>query len=100
MTYFVTGATGFIGRFLVERLLQREGDIAVLVRAGSREKLSEQIERRTAATTAAGGGDPAGARIVPVVGDLSEPGSASPRRTASGCAARSTTSSTWRPSTT
>jgi len=44
----------------------------VLVRAGSREKLSEQIARRTAATTAAGGGDPAGARIVPVVGDLSE----------------------------
>ncbi len=52
MTYFVTGATGFIGRFLVERLLQREGDIAVLVRASSREKLSEQIERRTATATA------------------------------------------------
>jgi len=42
-----------IGRFLVERLLQREGDIAVLVRASSREKLSEQIERRTATATAA-----------------------------------------------
>ena len=25
MNYFVTGATGFIGRNLVERLLQREG---------------------------------------------------------------------------
>ena len=33
-TYFVTGATGFIGRHLLERLLQREGDIHVLVRAG------------------------------------------------------------------
>ena len=36
MTYFVTGATGFIGRHLVERLLEREGDIHVLVREGSR----------------------------------------------------------------
>ena len=35
MTYFVTGATGFIGRHLVERLLERDGDIHVLVREGS-----------------------------------------------------------------
>ena len=69
MTYFVTGATGFIGRFLVERLLQRDGQIHVLVREGSREKLSEQVQRWTAAA----GGDGASARIVPVVGDLSEP---------------------------
>jgi thioester reductase-like protein len=34
MSYFVTGATGFIGRHLVERLLEREGDIHVLVREG------------------------------------------------------------------
>ena len=34
MSYFVTGATGFIGRNLVERLLQREGTIYALVRAG------------------------------------------------------------------
>ena len=27
MTYFVTGATGFIGRHLLERLLQRKGRI-------------------------------------------------------------------------
>ena len=39
MTYFVTGATGFIGRHLVERLLEREGDIHVLVREGSQERL-------------------------------------------------------------
>jgi thioester reductase-like protein len=39
-TYFVTGATGFIGRHLVERLLeQREGDIHVLVRKDSAGKL-------------------------------------------------------------
>jgi nucleoside-diphosphate-sugar epimerase len=30
MAYFVTGPTGFIGRHLVERLLEREGDIHVL----------------------------------------------------------------------
>ena len=36
MSYFVTGATGFIGRHLVEQLLEREGTIYVLVREGSR----------------------------------------------------------------
>ena len=38
MNYFVTGATGFIGRHLVERLLERDGDIYVLVREGSTER--------------------------------------------------------------
>ena len=33
MNYFVTGATGFIGRNLVQRLLQREGTVYALVRA-------------------------------------------------------------------
>ena len=37
MTYFVTGATGFIGRHLVELLLRRQGKIYVLVRSGSRD---------------------------------------------------------------
>ncbi len=42
MAYFVTGATGFIGRHLVEQLLaNREGDIHVLVREGSKGKLEE-----------------------------------------------------------
>src|SRR4051812_9628814 len=63
MNYFVTGATGFIGRNLVERLLQREGTIYALVRAGSRGRLEEL---RTS-----WGAD--GARIVPVAGDLSQP---------------------------
>jgi thioester reductase-like protein len=63
MSYFVTGATGFIGRHLVERLLEREGDIHVLVREGSEDKL----ERLRAAA-----GDRAD-RIKPVQGDLSEP---------------------------
>jgi NAD(P)-dependent dehydrogenase (short-subunit alcohol dehydrogenase family) len=62
MTYFVTGATGFIGRHLVERLLEREGDIYVLTREGSTEKL----ERLRALPGAA-------ERIKAVFGDLSEP---------------------------
>ncbi|HET7573633.1 MAG TPA: SDR family oxidoreductase, partial [Solirubrobacterales bacterium] len=64
MNYFVTGATGFIGRSLVARLLQREGTVYALVRAGSRGRLEEL---RTA-----WGAD--GARVVPVDGDLSQPG--------------------------
>ena len=38
MSYFVTGATGFIGHHLVERLLDRSGTIYVLVRPGSKDK--------------------------------------------------------------
>jgi NAD(P)-dependent dehydrogenase (short-subunit alcohol dehydrogenase family) len=62
MTYFVTGATGFIGRHLVERLLERDGDIHVLVRRGSRERLDALVARW-------GAGD----RIKPVTGDLRQP---------------------------
>ena len=62
MTYFVTGATGFIGRHLVERLLERDGDIHVLVREGSLERLETLVERW-------GAGD----RIKPVLGDLRQP---------------------------
>ena len=61
MAYFVTGATGFIGRNLVEQLLEREGTIYVLVREGSRGRLEELINRW-------GAND----RIVPIVGDLSQ----------------------------
>jgi uncharacterized protein YbjT (DUF2867 family) len=46
MSYFVTGATGFIGRHLVQRLLAREGDIYVLVREGSQDKLATLIEEK------------------------------------------------------
>jgi thioester reductase-like protein/short-subunit dehydrogenase involved in D-alanine esterification of teichoic acids len=63
MSYFVTGATGFIGRHLVERLLDREGDIHVLVREGSEDKLERLREAA---------GDKAD-RIKPVRGDISEP---------------------------
>jgi thioester reductase-like protein len=40
MAYFVTGATGFIGRRLIAELVDhRRGTIWVLVRPGSEEKL-------------------------------------------------------------
>ncbi len=46
MTYFVTGATGFIGRFLVQELLDnREGDIFVLVRTGSVPRMERLIRQ-------------------------------------------------------
>jgi NAD(P)-dependent dehydrogenase (short-subunit alcohol dehydrogenase family) len=62
MSYFVTGATGFIGRNLVEQLLEREGTIYVLVREGSRGRL-EELKNRWGAEEG---------RIVPVIGDLSQ----------------------------
>lgn len=47
MKYFVTGATGFIGRFVVARLLARDADnqVFALVRAGSEYKLDAMRER-------------------------------------------------------
>ncbi len=63
MSYFVTGATGFIGRYLVSNLLKRRGSVHVLVRKGSEKKLE--------AIAAKMGWDRK--RIVPVPGDLSKP---------------------------
>ncbi|HWM73524.1 MAG TPA: SDR family oxidoreductase, partial [Nocardioides sp.] len=61
MSYFVTGATGFIGRHLVQELVDhREGDIFVLVRASSQARI-EALTKRW------GSG-----RVHPVTGDLAE----------------------------
>ena len=60
MAYFVTGATGFIGRFLVGNLLKRKGTVYVLVRKGSQGKLQDIGARM--------GWDMK--RVVPVTGDL------------------------------
>ena len=63
MNYFVTGATGFIGRHLLAELLKREGTIYVLVREGSRGKIDALVQRL--------GADEG--RIQAVTGDLSKP---------------------------
>src|ERR1035437_3827182 len=69
MAYFLTGATGFIGKRLVERLLEnRQGKIYVLVREGSKGRLDDLIERWTMVV-----GPSAAARIEPVFGDLRRP---------------------------
>ncbi|GAA5149909.1 SDR family oxidoreductase [Nocardioides marinquilinus] len=63
MSYFVTGATGFIGRHLVQELVdRREGEIFVLCRASSLPRL-EALRARWGSS-----------RVTPVIGDLGEPG--------------------------
>ncbi|WP_433727947.1 SDR family oxidoreductase [Nocardia sp. CA-129566] len=64
MAYLVTGATGFIGRFLVPELLKREGDIHVLVRPGI-----DSADRYTCCAREWMGAD----RVRPVRGDLGAP---------------------------
>ena len=45
MAYFVTGATGFIGRHLVQELLDnREGEIFVLVREASQDRIEPLVQ--------------------------------------------------------
>lgn len=63
MSYFVTGATGFIGRYLVSNLLKRSGTVYVLVRKDSQKKF-DAIARKS-------GWDPK--RVVAVAGDMTKP---------------------------
>jgi len=60
MAYFITGGTGFIGRFFLDKLKGRDGDIYVLTREGSEHKFEALQERF---------GDQSN-RLIPVTGDL------------------------------
>ena len=64
MAYFVTGATGFIGRFVVANLLKRGKPVYVLVRKASLRKLDE--------LRAHWGADDK--QVIPVIGDLTKKG--------------------------
>ncbi len=64
MHYFVTGATGFIGKRLVKALLARRGSVVhFLVRPGSENKLAALYEYWGLGSTGKG-------RALPVTGDL------------------------------
>jgi thioester reductase-like protein len=69
MAYFVTGATGFIGKRLVEQLLaNRQGDVYVLVRQNSTGRLEDLVERWSMVVGAS-----AAERVHSVIGDLRRP---------------------------
>ena len=70
MTYFVTGATGFIGRRLVRKLLERQGKIYFLVRDRDPHRLRALYEWW--------GVDER--RVEPVAGDLTKPRLGIPRQ--------------------
>ena len=64
MQYFVTGATGFIGKRLVKKLLARKGSVVYfLMREASRDKLPALLEYWGVGKT----------RAIPVFGDLRSP---------------------------
>ncbi len=63
MTYFVTGASGFIGRRLVKKLLERRGKIYVLMRDPDSPKVAALYDYWGVGKN----------RIVVVAGDLTQP---------------------------
>ena len=65
MTYFVTGASGFIGKRLVRKLLARKNStVYFLIRAESKKKVDKLL---------AFWGEDAAKRCIPVIGDLAKP---------------------------
>ncbi len=63
MSYFVTGGTGFLGRFLIGNLLKRKGTIHVLVRKDSLKKFEALAKKQS--------WDPK--RVIAVTGDMTAP---------------------------
>ena len=63
MAYFVTGGTGFIGRFLIGNLLKRGDPIYVLVRKSSQKKLIALRKEVGASET----------QLIAIAGDLDKP---------------------------
>src|SRR5262245_54245194 len=64
MRYFVTGATGFIGKRLVRKLLERDDAVVLfLVRETSAKRLDDLLEYWGAGKT----------RVIPIQGDLTLP---------------------------
>ena len=65
MDYFITGATGFIGRRLVRKILERRGTVVhFLMRDASPDRLAPLYERWGVDAS----------RAIPVVGDIARPG--------------------------
>ncbi|HNG46182.1 MAG TPA: SDR family oxidoreductase, partial [Agitococcus sp.] len=63
MNYFVTGGTGFIGRFLVARLLKREDAVVYLLcRQSSQSKFFDLMDELGATEQ----------QLIPVFGDISQ----------------------------
>lgn len=69
---FLTGATGFLGAFLLRELLQQtRADIYCLVRCSNTEEGKERIQRNLESYLL--GTESRTPRIIPVAGDLSKP---------------------------
>ncbi len=69
---FLTGATGFVGAFLLQELLQQtEASIYCLIRSSSLEKAKQKLRKNLKRYLLPD--DKLDTRIVPVLGDLSKP---------------------------
>ena len=64
MQYFITGATGFIGRRLVRKLLERDGSVIFFLIRESEKDLVEHLHEFWGCDSS---------RAIPLVGDLTQP---------------------------